>query len=403
MRHPKLNMRPPRILYPLQMMWVLWATLACTVLAMSAWILASHILVSPTRSYTGKFESTAQSMPVVLPADVSVRTMMVTEGADIQKGQKLARYDQVALRDLITLKTQKLARNRMQRACLLDKEQVALSVRTLDLSSDDGAGLRDATALSACLNTHRRNRLEREKLMYLRDRLRRQSSLAVQELTARAHATSEPVRSILKLRAALEQIALQTTIRNTEFDLALLTEAQHSTLLESISSLEASADALSADLIRLEALQTFPWLRAPQAGRIERVRDLSGDQPHAVALVLAQIHQTDVKSYAAYFDVPHARANLLTEGAPLDISLAGLPPSQRNLQGIVQSIVPASGAQSTDTRIEIRIPADTLPPTTARALFSLPDGTRSTMRVSLPSSTLSDVLKAASKPLAAAF
>lgn len=403
MRHPKINLTPRRAVYPRQIIWLLVGVGAVSALLFGAWSMAKQIEVTPAQRYTGVFESTAQNAAVVLPAGVTVSTMMVAEGASVEKGQKLARYDQAALEELITLAQTQLTQNENLRRCLLDNEAAANVPRDTFDTQQAQATLPAATAMALCYNMHRRNRLAREHLMHRRDSLRHETALAIKELTLRANATKDPVQTILKLRAAIEETTLATAIREAEFELALLQETQQQALLTQVQTLEAEASALTKRLVHLEALYAMPWLRAPQDGRLERVRDLVRQPARDVETVLAQILDPRDQTYTAFFDVPQAQAHLLSLGQLLEVRLAGLPQAQPAVLGRVAAISNDTAQSTTAARIEVTLHPEGLAPQFSTILTALPDGTRSNMEVALPPRPLTDIMQAVVRPITEVF
>ncbi|MBO9478208.1 biotin/lipoyl-binding protein [Shimia sp. R11_0] len=402
MQHPKLDMRAPRFIMLRPLVWLIWSLLLCALLALSAWAFARHIPVTQSQHHIGQFESTAEVSPVVLPAGVSLAAMMVAEGAEVTQGQKLARFDQPRLRAAISETEAELARNTRHRACLLLGEGTLRSPtepnRTPPLED-----LRTEALQAECLNLHHRHRLKQERLMHRRDSLRRESALAVEELLMRAKATQEPVRQILKLRAALERETLENLIRDLEFALASLQEDHHEIILQEVQQLESRADLLEQRLQTLTSQNESPWLRAPQNGQLVRLRDLTGSEPRNLDLVLAQVLQSGETRYEAHVDLPRAQAELLPIGTTLSMQLAGLPPAQRQLEGQVIDRSEAVAQTPGSMRLTLRFATTELPPMTQEALASLPAGTRSTLTVALPPQRLSDILRTVAAPIFTAF
>lgn len=390
MYRPKLDLRPPRSLNPLQVMWVLWALLATGLLTISAWAFATRLPVHAARVAAGTFESQTPAVDVVLPADVTLAEILIANGDLVASGQKLARLDQTAVHRLLHDLRHDLASNAAAAACWRSSSQ-SDQVMTLEVS----------TVLQACHTTKRQEQLAREQLLFRRESLQRETALAVRELILRAETTPSAVRNILMLRAALERETLHSLVRDVEFELAQLVQSQEAGRLAQVVALDVAATALHARVIELEEIAASPWLYAPQDGRIERLRRLPEKAARAWDVTLAQIHTDAPAAYQARFVVPVSEADALRVGSALQISLAGIPQPHNRFPAKVQSITPITVGDTAAREVLVRL-SNTGPQTQA-ALRTLPAGTRSSMQVDLPMQRLGSILESATARLLQSF
>ncbi len=390
MFRPKLDLRPPRSLNPLQGMWVLWALLATSLLMISAWAFATRLPVQAARTVAGTFESKTPAVEIVLPADVALAELLIDNGDQVAAGQKLARLDQTALHNLLHSLRQELAVNARANACW---RGAALPAATTDAEIE--------TTLHTCHNAKRQDQLAREQLMHRRESLKRETALAVRELVLRAENTPPSVRKILMLRAALERETLNGLVRDVEFELAQLVQTQEADRLAQVVALEVEATALKTRVVELEEIAAAPWLFAPNDGRIERLRRLPENATRAWDVTLAQIHTNAPDTYEAHFVVPVSEAESLHVGDPLFVTLAGLPHPLNQFPAKVQAISPmeANGPSAREVHVRLTTPG----PQTQNALRGLSAGTRSSMQVDLPAQRLGTILTRATDRLLRSF
>lgn len=390
MFRPKLDLRPPRSLNPLQVMWVLWALLATSLLVISAWAFATRLPVQAARSVGGTFESQTPAVDVVLPAGLTLSELLITNGDSVAAGQKLARLDQATLHTLLHALRQKLAVNAQATACW---RETALPAPTSGEEVDP--------ALQSCHITKRQEQLAREQLMHRRESMQRKTALSMRELVLRAKNTPPSVSKILMLRAALEREALNSQVRDVEFELAHLVQTQEAGRLAQVVALEVEAAALLTRVVELEEIATAPWLFAPQDGRIERLRRLPKNTARAWDVTLAQIHTEAPDTYEARFVVPWPEAESLHVGDPLSVSLAGLPHPHNRFPAKILAISTINVGNRPTREVQVRLS------TTSRqeqnALRGLPSGTRSTMQVDLPAQRLGTILSGAADRLLRSF
>lgn len=390
MFRPKLDLRPPRSLNPLQGMWVLWALLATSLLMISAWAFATRLPVQAARTVAGTFESKTPAVEVVLPADVALAELLIDNGDRVAAGQKLARLDQTALHTLLHSLRQELAINAQTNACW---REAALPTASSTEPFD--------TALRSCHNAKRQDQLAREQLMHRRESLKRETALAVRELVLRAENTPPSVRKILMLRAALERETLNSLVRDVEFELAQLVQTQEADRLAQVVALEVEAAALQTRVVELEEIAAAPWLFAPNDGRIERLRRLPESAARAWDVTLAQILTDAPDTYEARFVVPVSEAESLHVGDPLFVTLAGLPYPHNHFPAKIQAISPIE-TNGTSVR-EVHVRLTTPGPQTQNGLHDLSSGTRSSMQVDLPAQRLGSILTGATDRLLRSF
>ncbi|MFY0662034.1 MAG: hypothetical protein JXR15_16185 [Shimia sp.] len=390
MFRPKLDLRPPRSLNPLQVMWVLWAVLATALLTISAWAFATRFPVNAARVASGAFESQTPTVDVVLPADVTLAEVLITNGDQVTSGQKVARLDQTALHRLLHNLRRDIANTSAAVACW----------RAAGQPSPPGSPEAN-TALQACQNTKRQELLAREQLLHRRESLQRETALAVRELVLRAENTPPAIRNILMLRAALERETLQSLVRDVEFELAQLVQTQEAGRLAQVVALEAQTAALQTRVIELEEIAAAPWLYAPQDGRIERLRRMPDTAARAWDVTLAQIHNASPAAYQARFVLSMSEADALRSGDPLHISLAGIPHPHNRFPAHVQSISSINVGDVAAREVLVRL--SNPGPQAQAALRTLPAGTRSTMQVELPMQRLGHILGSATERLLQSF
>lgn len=409
MRPVSVDLKPPRRFHRMPLVWLGWATASCALLGVSAWSLSQHITITPTQRYSGTFVSQARTLPVVLPAGAVLQSVLAQDGDDVSKGQKLARYDRDAMVQHSIELSNQLALNRQHRWCLLQEntgtpasEAPANSTDALSAEADLPLDLRKESNLARCHNTHRLNRLTRDKLQQRRDSLRRKSALAVQELLARAALAKPSAQSVLKLRAAIEKEALEASIRELEFDLALLQETQRKTVLNEVQRLEQDALTIEAELTALSALIDAPWLISPGTGQLLRLRQLSPETASDTALTLAQIHQPQNKVFHAAITLPEEQAAQLKAGDHLPVRLLDMGKLQAQISGQIKQITPAKDA-ATLAQVELELRPQETDHLLQSTLEDLPAGTHAAIEVTVPERSFTDILSGSAKTILQSF
>lgn len=409
MPNNNVDLRPPRRTSVFRVVWVIWATLACGLLVASGWVFAKQVPVLDTRQFSGVFEAKVKTVDLVLPAGVPLEMLSIQAGEHVNKGQKIAHFDQDKLRHSAAKLRSQLTLNALERACLLEVTTTALPVSpdrapTIVTAQD----LSSETVFQGCDNLHRSNELAREQLLHRRDVMRAETALKLRELMQRTQATPAEIQRILTLRAALERETLMAAIRNIEFELALLVATQKSEILSRVDALETQATALSDRLFVVESHANAPWLVAPRSGEVARIRDVSGATAHGADVVLAQIEADEITQYTAHFDLPADQARLVKTGHGLWVRLSGLPLSTPPLPAYVTAVGHVTGQafQAPHNRIYVQIgrPGVPLQPDTLSALKYLqPGAARSAMTLTLQDTRLSAVLQHSMKDLLHSF
>jgi len=392
MLRPRLDTPPTRQRIAPQGLWLLWAVFACCLLAISAWGLASQIAVLPARTVTGSFEAQTPTVDVVIPAGLLVSDILVGDGDTVEKGQKLILFDQVALhRQLQDIRSEIAAR----------ESAVACWSNTYSHVSENAAtALPAQPQLQNCQLTKQQEQLAQEQLMMRRISLKRETALAVRELVLRAENTPLAVRNILILRAALERETLNSVVRDVELELAQLITTQKEGHLRHKARLKDEIAALENRRTALEDRVVRPWLEAPATGELARLRQTPQNTTRGVPLTIAQIQTGRQKAFQAGFLVSPAEAAQLQEGQPLQVVLTGLPYPHNRLDAHIDAIQLTGDTSEPQVKVTVRLAP---PPKVKTALYSLPNGTRSTMQVAMPPRSFTDLLSGAGMHLLQSF
>lgn len=392
MHRPRLDLTPPHQVKALQGLWLLWAIFACCLLTISAWGFANQVAVLPAGIVNGSFEAQTPSVDVVVPAGLVVSDVLVTDGETVEKGQKLALFDQAALHRHIHEIQQDISVREFAQACWSSPYERAPTAKIDSASSP--------AALETCRLTKQTEKLAQEQLIQRRQSLKRETALAVRELVLRAESTPSEVRNILYLRAALERETLNSVVRDVEFELAQLLTKQRDGHLQQHTRLETEINVLKTRLDALEANALKPWLEAPEEGLLARLRLAPRKSARDLNVTVAQIQRKQDKAYQARFVLSPAEVQRLQETQTMQVRLAGLPRSDNRIPAHIHAIRPLSGAGDPRSEVIVHLSPD---PHAKTVLLSLPDGTRSAMQVALPPQHFGRLLQAASSRLLQSF
>ncbi len=392
MHRPRLDLPPTRQRIAPQGIWLLWAIFASSLLVISALGLAGQIAVLPERTVTGRFEAQTPTVDLVVPSGLKVSEILVEDGDTVEKGQRVILFDQVALhRHLQHIRSEISAR------------ESALECWS---TTDAYVWENGATAppvppqVQTCQLAKQQERLAQEQLMMRRTSLKRETALAVHELVSRAENTPHAVRRILLLRAALERETLNSVVREVEFELAQLLTLQKEGHVQHKTRLKDEIAALENQKTALEDRTVRPWLEAPVKGQLARLRQAPQNMARGMPVTIAQIQTDQQKAFQAEFLVSSLDAVHLQRGQTLQVVLTGLPYPNNRIDAHIQAIQSAGDTSAPQTKVTVRL---TPPPKVMAALQSMPNGTRSTIHVTMSPQKLTDLLHGASRHLMQSF
>lgn len=344
------------------LVWLLWACASGAVLGGSALILASSTQVPDSRRFPGLLRPVADPISVVLPANVPLEAVLVSEGAEVRVGQTLATLDKAALTEQLAEIATKIQERTALYQCLMDgtglDPEGQPDVTVLEGSDADSApALRLRSALADCA-LERRSLAEtragladaRRLLAARRDLLNQRIALALDpaDPPAPPPVIETPPSIFLKVKPeappdtgppldptdnAQTVVALalaRSVLEEQLLELRRAAEVQAHTaetaMLTRTRDLVRDVEHLSAEHARLSRHARVPRMTAAQAGTVTAVRSVKPGTVFPETAELIAIVPAPGAGVQVLVALPAAHAVLMDSGDPVLVHL----PSQLN-------------------------------------------------------------------------
>ncbi|MCE0503911.1 HlyD family secretion protein [Roseivivax sp. GX 12232] len=328
-----------------------WLGLGLTLVALLLFAVANWLAgqeLTPRHSYYGSLRPTGEPHPVALPPHALLKEVVVTEGAQVARGETVAIYDLPALRaEAEALELERLHDSVLQQCLLADQKPRMPGA----FAPEDAKAAAMARAVRSCrelrqaeedIRAHhaaRRRAVEAERAVlarYLDSLTGAPRTLGPDTVSpAAGTATTEPRRA-LALALAAQRLAARLTEITAEESTALRTH--HAQITARLAFL---AESTQANMLRAKALARHiktPRLQAPVTGRIARIRPLAQSAPTASSLPLLDMTTDATPGFTVTIDLPASRLPNISRGQSVEVQLVNLPRQWPELTGQISRI-----------------------------------------------------------------
>lgn len=344
---------------------ICWLTLPATfliILSITIWTAFASLKVPWPRSYVGSLRPANVLIPVHLPAEIPVKTILVEAGEVVKPGQTLVVLDKVEIESRLKEITQNIRVAKVQRRCIFNLGAgLEPAVKTRVLPSSDTVFPLQATELE-CEFKQSQARLTRNALAKRQTLLTDQLTLLEKRLALVVAQTSRQQQSQSE-RAAFAADALSIAharnlvlmdVAEVETDLQSLSLNMKQAAIERSLAVSSEIEELSNYLKILGRFVSEPRLHAPVGGRILRVRSTGTADAFNTKVVLIEIEQSGSMEFTAAMYVPTRDAKTLKIGQAVKITALGMATGHQPLTGVIHSYSGDNNGKVT-SRVLVRI------------------------------------------------
>jgi multidrug efflux pump subunit AcrA (membrane-fusion protein) len=310
-----------------------WTLLCVGTAIVSVCFIATGVSIKDTRQYRGTFTPVAKSEEVVLPAEVPLGEVLVSEGDAVTLGQRLLVFDLERLEEQIHEIETKLALNRKLQSCLLQDPLQAPAPTSEPVGLDQDT-LAERVMHKECRLVHQEQAIARQELLAKKAAL--QSRLRLFALSPRSTVAGG-------VEWAIETQKIINAISALDIRIATLATEQELSLLEDTKVLEQDAWAMRRQVDRLKRYADAPWVSATQAGIVEHVRLPSEGGRYGNDIAVLRLRARSEETFEAKANVAAPHARMLRPGDVVKVRLSGLSLLSAPIDGRVSDLSPAMG------------------------------------------------------------
>lgn len=322
---------------PLFWLVLVWVLLLAAVAALTA--LASQYRVEPTTTLSGTLVRQTALQDIVLPAGMPVEDILVQNGDQISKGQAVLLYDTDQLHKRLTMIEASLSENALDQDCLRTPIEQKVSKTPAAVLHE---GVQADPIASACQLRMSEAAIARQEI---EQRIR---TLHLSQLQRRMHndddvqAASRQDQIARELSQNVDIHALQIDIQRQSLMLRKLIAKQDEERKEALDNLiEVHRKEQALAGVLRQALED-PFLRAPAAGRLIRLRPLPQKATPTTDTPIAQLLMPGAGYYATA-QMPDRALNALQAGDHATLRLSGLPLTAPTIPARIEKIIAEQG------------------------------------------------------------
>jgi multidrug efflux pump subunit AcrA (membrane-fusion protein) len=364
MNRTQADLRPPRGNPTYRWIWAVW-TLLCVVTAfLSVCLISTGVSIRDSQQYRGTFAPVTTFEEVLLPADVPLGEVLVSEGDAVMLGQRLISFDVDRLEDQVREMEARLELNQRLQSCLLEGPNHIPSTAPELAEVNDGT-LAQQVMTKECRLVHQEHAIARQDLLSKKTAL--QSRLRVLALSPRATAVGG-------VAWAIETQKIINAIRALDIRLATLATEQDLSLLEETKALEQEAKITRRQVERLRGYEETPWVSASRNGVVERVRLPREGGPFNSDIAVLRLRGQTEGRFGAKANIAVSKARMLRQGDIVKVRLSGLSLLSAPINGRVADLAPASGLAAEEEIWQVSVeldPAEIEDPTLRDQVFRL--------------------------------